>query len=83
MGTIVTKIHATDKDLGLNRRISYSFLDSADGHFTVEERTGIVSLAKSLDREMKALYNLSIRAIDAGRPKLSSVTSLLVHVLGK
>ena len=44
---------------------------------------GIVSLAKKLDRETRATYNLTIRALDGGQPQLSSDTSLVIRVLGK
>lgn len=33
IGTLVTKIHATDSDIGINRKIKYSFLDSFNDHF--------------------------------------------------
>lgn len=83
LGQIVGKVHATDLDLGDNRRISYSFIDSADGHFTIDAKNGIVSLAKELDRELVDLYNLTVRAMDSGRPRLTAVTNLIVRVLGE
>ncbi|XP_031780785.1 fat-like cadherin-related tumor suppressor homolog isoform X4 [Nasonia vitripennis] len=80
VGTLVTKVHATDDDIGINRKIRYEFLDSANDHFVISPDSGIVTLAKPLDRETKAMYNVSIQAMDQGTPQLSSVTFLIVNV---
>ncbi|XP_011501552.1 PREDICTED: fat-like cadherin-related tumor suppressor homolog [Ceratosolen solmsi marchali] len=80
VGTLVTKVHATDDDIGINRKIRYEFLDSANDHFVIAADSGIVTLAKPLDRETKAMYNLSIQAVDQGIPRLHSQTFLIVNV---
>ena len=46
-------------------------------------KTGIVSLAKKLDRETKESYNLTVRVIDSGQPRLSTDTSLIIRVQGE
>ena len=61
----------------------YNFVDSADGHFTIDEMEGVVSLARPLDREIRDSYILTVRAIDQGVPPLSSTTQLTVTVSGK
>ncbi|XP_076767085.1 FAT atypical cadherin kugelei isoform X6 [Xylocopa sonorina] len=80
VGTLVTKVHATDDDIGINRKIRYEFIDSADGHFLIAADSGIVTLGKPLDRETKAMYNVTIQAVDQGTPQLISVTALIVNV---
>ncbi|XP_024879658.1 fat-like cadherin-related tumor suppressor homolog isoform X4 [Temnothorax curvispinosus] len=80
IGTLVTKVHATDNDIGINRKIRYEFIDSADGHFLIAADSGIVTLAKPLDRETKAMYNVTIQALDQGTPQLMGVASLIVNV---
>ncbi|XP_054014590.1 fat-like cadherin-related tumor suppressor homolog isoform X2 [Hylaeus anthracinus] len=80
VGTLVTKVHATDDDIGINRKIRYEFVDSADGQFLIAADSGIVTLGKSLDRETKAMYNVTIQAMDQGTPQLMSITSLIVNV---
>lgn len=80
IGTLVTKIHATDEDIGINRKIKYSFIDSFNDHFRMASDSGIVTLAKPLDRELRAVYNLSIRAVDQGTPQQSSTAYLVVNV---
>ncbi|XP_044594516.1 fat-like cadherin-related tumor suppressor homolog isoform X4 [Cotesia glomerata] len=80
VGTLVTKVHATDEDIGINRKIIYEFIDSSDGHFIITPDTGIVTLAKPLDRETKEIYNLTVKAIDQGTPQLFSTANLIVTV---
>lgn len=80
VGTLVTKVHATDDDIGINRKIRYEFIDSANNHFRIAADSGIITLAKPLDRETKAMYNVTIQAMDQGTPQLVSVASLVVNV---
>ncbi|KAK9874636.1 hypothetical protein WA026_005463 [Henosepilachna vigintioctopunctata] len=80
VGTLVTKVHATDADVGINRKIRYAFVDSFNNHFKMASDSGIVTLAKPLDRELRAMYNLTVQAVDQGAPQLSSVTTLIVNV---
>ncbi|KAL1459777.1 hypothetical protein WDU94_011731, partial [Cyamophila willieti] len=81
IGSLVTKIHAADDDIGVNRKVKYALIDSADGHFIIASDSGIVTLAKPLDRETVAAYNLTVRATDGGSPQLSTLSILTVNVL--
>lgn len=67
--------------LGLNRKIKYSLPDLADNHFNISPDSGIVTLAKKLDRETCETYNITVKAVDHGSPPLSSLTHLNVIVL--
>lgn len=67
--------------LGLNRKLKYSLQDSADNHFIISPDSGIVTLAKKLDRETCETYNITVKAIDHGSPMLSSFAQLNVIVL--
>jgi len=80
-GTLVTKVHATDRDIGVNRKIKYALIDSAKGHFKMAGDSGIITLAKPLDREQRALFNLTVQATDQGTPQLSSTAIVKVIVL--
>lgn len=80
VGTLVTKMHATDADIGLNRKIGYSFIDSHKDHFKITADSGIITLAKPLDREEKEVYNLTVQAVDQGVPKMFSAVFLTVNV---
>ncbi|KAG8186896.1 hypothetical protein JTE90_023783 [Oedothorax gibbosus] len=78
VGTLITKVHASDKDIGINRMINYFLVDSAHSHFSIDGTTGIVSLNKPVDREEIAMYNLTVQASDHGIPRLSTLCTLLV-----
>ncbi|XP_075164704.1 FAT atypical cadherin kugelei [Haematobia irritans] len=80
LNTIVTKVHAFDKDFGLNRKIAYSFLNETDV-FTIHPSSGIIRLNKELDREKVSVFNLTIRAEDFGHPKLYTTANAIIHVL--
>ncbi|VEN38816.1 unnamed protein product, partial [Callosobruchus maculatus] len=80
VGTLVTKIHATDLDIGINRKIKYFFIDSFNNHFRMAPESGIITLAKPLDRELRSMYNLTVKAVDQGTPPLSSMAYLIVNV---
>lgn len=75
------KLSATDRDAGQNAVIdlylqsdvqSSSFGLLADGHLTVE---------RSLDRETRSFYNLTVVVRDRGSPPLSSTANVLVYVM--
>ncbi|XP_045031201.1 fat-like cadherin-related tumor suppressor homolog isoform X3 [Daphnia magna] len=83
--TIVGKIHATDSDLGLNRKIRYSMVTSTtslagQNSFAIDAESGIVTVAKGLDRETVSSYNLTVSAIDLGTPALVSTVVVTVVV---
>lgn len=80
IGTLITKMHATDADIGINRKINYTFIDSHKDHFKIISESGIITLAKPLDREEKEIYNLTVRAIDHGSPRLLSTAIVIVNV---
>lgn len=66
---------------GLNSDILYSLLDSADGFFSIDEHTGVISLERSLDREVQAAYELKALATDQGSQRLSTVCQVVISVL--
>uniref|UniRef100_A0A6I8R583 FAT atypical cadherin 1 n=1 Tax=Xenopus tropicalis TaxID=8364 RepID=A0A6I8R583_XENTR len=80
--TPLLRVQAIDADLGLNHKVQYSLVSSAEGQFSIDELSGIISLEKPLDRELQAVYTLTVKATDQGLPrKLSSVASVVVSVL--
>ncbi|XP_076876941.1 protocadherin Fat 3 [Brachyhypopomus gauderio] len=81
--TPVTRLQASDPDQGMNRRLMYSLVDSADGVFSVDPFSGVVILEKPLDRELQDSYRVRVQASDqvgeAG--SLSTQVDLTVLVL--
>ncbi|KAG7322395.1 hypothetical protein KOW79_013741 [Hemibagrus wyckioides] len=81
--TLLTRLQAEDPDEGLNRRIMYSLVDSADGVFSINPFSGVVILEKSLDREIQDSYRVRVQAADqtGAASSLSTQVDLIVMVL--
>ncbi|KAM9314190.1 protocadherin Fat 1a isoform 2-T2 [Pholidichthys leucotaenia] len=80
-GTLVAKLSANDLDTGINSDVLYSLVNSADGFFSIDEQSGVISLERPLDREVQSVYELQARASDQGAPRLSSLCQVVVSVL--
>uniref|UniRef100_A0A8C2BHA8 FAT atypical cadherin 3a n=1 Tax=Cyprinus carpio TaxID=7962 RepID=A0A8C2BHA8_CYPCA len=79
---LLTRIQAIDPDLGVNRKVVYSLVDSADGVFSIDKSSGIVVLERLLDREVQSSYHITVRASDQGVPvRLSSLANITITVL--
>ncbi|KAJ8410896.1 hypothetical protein AAFF_G00188530 [Aldrovandia affinis] len=79
---LLTRLQANDPDEGVNRKVVYSLVDSADGFFSIDKSSGIVVLEKLLDRELQPSYNVTVQASDQGAAvKLSSLVNLTITVL--
>ncbi|XP_034546282.1 protocadherin beta-13-like [Notolabrus celidotus] len=77
--------NAVDPDVGINTIKTYKL--SVSEHFTIEIQTGSdgtqyvdLVLAKSLDREEKAVHNLVLTAVDGGVPVRSGTANIIVNV---
>ncbi|NWT07242.1 PCDGA protein, partial [Mionectes macconnelli] len=81
-GTVVALLHVHDPDAGTNGKVRCSL----DGvvPFRLENSQGSyyrVVTARELDREQQSEYNVTVRAVDGGRPALQSSTVLALRVL--
>lgn len=83
VGSTVLHVHATDGDVNsVNGDVSYAILNAlANPEFELDARTGVLSIRRSLDRERKAFYRLTVRATDgsAENPRFTD-TSVEVTV---
>ncbi|CAD5218600.1 unnamed protein product [Bursaphelenchus okinawaensis] len=77
VGSPVVQIKAKDNDRGINAELLFS-VDSDE--FLIDNHTGLITLAKELDRETKAAYSLTITVTDNGVPAMSAATILEVFV---
>ncbi|EDO34816.1 predicted protein [Nematostella vectensis] len=75
VGTEVVQVQATDDDDGLAGEIVFAITGGdPEGLFSILNTSGKITVARSLDREMKATYELTVTATDrAGDPKSTSV----------
>ncbi|XP_037925112.1 cadherin-related tumor suppressor [Hermetia illucens] len=71
---------ATDKDIGLNAKIRYSLLGEKVDRFHINQDTGEVTTAISLDREDTAIYYLTLMAQDSSttEPKATTVNLTII-----
>ncbi|XP_039182052.1 protocadherin beta-16-like isoform X2 [Crotalus tigris] len=80
-GSLVAKVEATDKDIGVNARIIYTF-SQAPAHvlqsFSLNNHTGEITLVAKIDYEINSKYQLSIKATDGGG--LSTYCKVLVDI---
>ncbi|CAG7830108.1 unnamed protein product [Allacma fusca] len=71
IGTSIIQVRAIDNDIGLNGVVRYRLRQDISGHwetFEINSITGVISLAKLLDREQQKLYHIRIEAHDLGVP---------------
>lgn len=67
---------------GCNAEVIYSLTDSADGHFSIEETTGVIRLEKPLKDTQISAFELTVCATDRGSPRpLSALTTVTVSVV--
>ena len=79
----VLTISASDRDTGQNALIRYEFSPSNDAHFAdfaLDAASGIIRVAKRLDRETVATYHYTALAIDGGVPPRSSSVSVQIDI---
>uniref|UniRef100_A0A3P8XZ66 FAT atypical cadherin 1b n=1 Tax=Esox lucius TaxID=8010 RepID=A0A3P8XZ66_ESOLU len=82
IGTYVAQTQAKDLDAGKNSKVLYSFEDSANGQFSIQRQSGLISLAQPLAKGAQPGYTLRVRATDQGTlRRLSSICSVIVSVL--
>ncbi|XP_034149297.1 protocadherin-16 [Esox lucius] len=80
VGTGFGRVSATDRDAGLNARLTYRLLHS-DRHFQINSHTGEISTRLGLDRERQSSYQLVVVVQDGGTPPRSATGTAHITVL--
>uniref|UniRef100_A0A914XVL9 Cadherin domain-containing protein n=1 Tax=Panagrolaimus superbus TaxID=310955 RepID=A0A914XVL9_9BILA len=73
IGFHVLKMRAEDSDHDENAKLKFN-IDS--DKFAINPNSGLITVAKLLDREEQSLYAVSIEVSDSGEPSMSSSTVL-------
>ncbi|XP_071255782.1 protocadherin Fat 2-like [Salvelinus alpinus] len=82
VGTSVFTLTAADRDLGNDGVVRYHIHDGSGlGVFMIDEETGVIRTAETLDREAVPHYWLSVYAKDLGTIPLVTWTDIFVEVL--
>nr|XP_033718340.1 protocadherin-16 isoform X2 [Tursiops truncatus] len=79
-GPAALHVVARDPDLGEAARVSYRLAAGGDGYFRLHPSTGALSVVRSLDREQRAEFLLTVVASDHGSPPRSATQLLTVSV---
>lgn len=79
-GTDVLQVFASDADEGTNGQIRFAnAAGNGNGDFRMDSVTGVISVAKQLDREVRAAYSLTVQAADRGSsPRIDRATVNIV-----
>uniref|UniRef100_A0A9J8BM33 FAT atypical cadherin 2 n=1 Tax=Cyprinus carpio carpio TaxID=630221 RepID=A0A9J8BM33_CYPCA len=81
-GSVLLWVESFDLDLESGGLISYNLKNSEAGAFFLDTSTGCLTLERELDFEKQQFYNLTVRAVDHGKPRsLSSSCFIEVEVL--
>ena len=80
VGTPILTVSAVDRDVRpRNSQFSYNIADGdPDNRFSISGSSGGISVARPLDRESQAVYNLTIHAVDQGVPPAIGSTTVIV-----
>uniref|UniRef100_A0A3Q1EDN5 Protocadherin-16 n=1 Tax=Acanthochromis polyacanthus TaxID=80966 RepID=A0A3Q1EDN5_9TELE len=79
-GTGFGRVSATDRDAGLNARLTYRLLHT-DRHFQINSQTGEISTRLALDREQQSSYQVVVVVQDGGTPPRSATGTAHITVL--
>ncbi|XP_042319287.1 protocadherin beta-16-like isoform X2 [Sceloporus undulatus] len=81
LDTLVTKVEASDRDIGSNAHVTYSFSQVQENvlrSFMLNKKTGELRLGGTIDYEEDGMYEMNIRATDGGG--LSAYCKVIVEV---
>ncbi|XP_052793607.1 protocadherin Fat 1-like isoform X3 [Mya arenaria] len=80
INTLIYRVSASDADLGNDRQITFSLTGNPEGVFKIDEKSGLIQLAKRLDREKTDHYTITVHAADKGTPQLTSEVDIEITV---
>lgn len=82
VGTSVARLVASDSDSGQNRDMTYSLSEDSDpdGLFTIDQ-SGVLFVARPLDREHVSQHQLVVIATDHGVPELTGSATVQLPLL--
>ncbi|XP_063025264.1 protocadherin alpha-2-like [Melospiza melodia melodia] len=85
VGTLVSRVNATDLDLGSNGEVTFSvsntFPEKGMNNFLLNARTGEIHLVGTVDYEDIRSYEIQVEATDKGTPPLSGHCKVVLEVV--
>lgn len=80
IGTVLTRLEATDVDLDKNGEVHYAIESGSHGYFDIDKDSGDIVLTRELDDTIYPHFELIVSAYDLGTPPLRTTTALHVRV---
>ena len=79
--TLVLQLPASDADSGFNGALTFALIgDSQALQAFLVSPFGDILTRQPLDRELQAMYTLTVEVRDRGRPPLSNTTLVTIHI---
>ncbi len=78
-GVFLLRVQANDADSQQFGKVRYRLTNG--GPFRIDEETGVISVAESLDREQQETYVLTVLARDGGEPSQEGFANVYINIL--
>lgn len=77
-GTAIFHANATDRDSGGYGHVTYTLSGGGEDEFCIDRESGVLLVCAPLDRERRALYEITIRATDGGGLRAEALVRVAV-----
>ncbi|KAL0984119.1 hypothetical protein UPYG_G00137360 [Umbra pygmaea] len=79
----VLRLTALDADEGPNGQVTYTILAGDQGHFVINNRSGVITVVPGISLAVGRSYALTVKAVDNGpeTQRRSSITTVYIEVL--
>ncbi|XP_030000765.1 protocadherin gamma-C5-like isoform X3 [Sphaeramia orbicularis] len=85
LGTLVTKLNASDADSGHNGEISFHFSKYTQDRvlklFSVDSKSGEIRVKGDVDYEKATAYHITVQARDGGSPAMEGSCNVIVDIM--
>ena len=79
--TVITRVNATDADIGVNGQIRYNILNSSlTLPFRINNTSGEIRVVGNIDFEVTQMFILRVQASDSGTPIRSATRDYTVNI---
>lgn len=87
-GALVFSLSASDPDIGVNSKLSYSIVDNGSHgglpistYFHINQENGSIYTSRALDYEQEKVFQVPVEVKDSGSPPLSSTTTIHLFIV--
>uniref|UniRef100_A0A672JDF4 Protocadherin-15 n=1 Tax=Salarias fasciatus TaxID=181472 RepID=A0A672JDF4_SALFA len=82
-GETVLQLSAVDADAGPNGKVTYRILAGDQGHFLIDNSSGVITVAPDVELAIGRSFALTVEALDNGPvpDRRSSITTVYIEVL--